>query len=70
VQQRNDATGGSPSRLAAILRCEPELILAVLDEIASRYGGVVGYLAGHGFGEAEVGALRAALLVERPTLAC
>jgi protein-tyrosine phosphatase len=58
VKVRNDASGGTPSRLAAILRCEPELMLSLLEEIRSIHGDIGGYLQSEGMTAAELELLR------------
>ncbi|MGO8884751.1 MAG: tyrosine-protein phosphatase [Streptosporangiaceae bacterium] len=41
----------------------PETMAAFLEQLDARYGGAVAWLAGHGFGDDDVRALRAKLLV-------
>jgi protein tyrosine/serine phosphatase len=47
---------------AAVDAPRPETMAAFLDQLDVRYGGATGWLAGHGFGPDDVGALRAKLL--------
>ena len=61
---RAAAAGNDPNRLRAMLQCDPELILGVLDELRTSYGGVVPYLDRHGFGDGEVVHLRELLLAD------
>ncbi len=64
AEQRNAAAGGNATRLAAILRSDPELISALLAEVSSRYGDVPHYLARQGFGDDELATLRHRLLAD------
>ena len=47
---------------AAVDAPRPETMAAFLDQLGVRYGGATGWLAEHGFGPDDVGALRAKLL--------
>jgi protein-tyrosine phosphatase len=53
------------SRPVADQRPRAETMVAFLDQIDQRYGGVGGWLSGHGFDGAETAALRAKLLHDR-----
>jgi protein-tyrosine phosphatase len=59
---RSLAAGYDTARLKAMLGCEPELILDVLEEIRHTYGGVTAFLSQHGMTGEELARLRGLLL--------
>ncbi|MCU1493058.1 MAG: protein tyrosine/serine phosphatase [Acidimicrobiaceae bacterium] len=56
------AAGFDEKRVTAMLSCEPELILGVLEDIRASHGDVERYLLEHGLDASELEALRALLL--------
>ena len=60
------AAGRDRAQFAAMLGCEPRLILDVLEEIRSSHGHVDTYLVHHGLRPEELEQLRSLLLEDRP----
>jgi protein-tyrosine phosphatase len=56
------ARGEDMALYAALLRCEPETMHALLDTLEATHGGILAYLAGIGLDDATVARLRARLL--------
>jgi protein-tyrosine phosphatase len=65
LQHAVDA-GHDRAQFAALLGCEPRLILDVLDTVRSSHGDITAYLVHHGLRAAELEQLRSLLLEDGP----
>jgi protein-tyrosine phosphatase len=65
IEARARAAGISEQELAAKVGAPPTLMRSVLAWLHANYGGAAGYLGAHGMSEAELDALRSALIEPR-----
>ncbi len=66
IGQISADSGLTEQLIEAMMASPPDLILRTLDRARAKGGSIAGYLAGHGVTEAELAALKAALVTTEP----